>query len=114
MKKVPYFAGCLLAMGSVVVALNWGAAVPANTAGEPPRPSTAADWVETVQLYSAFGPEMKTAIPIETQRTSKPDVKLSPKKPSGVQPRPMHTTPRSNDAQKSLTLPRPVASGHIL
>jgi hypothetical protein len=114
MKKVPYFAGCLLAMGSVVVALNWGAAAPANTPAETPLPSTAPDWVETVRLYSAFGPEMKTAIPIETQVTSKPDVKLPPQKSIKVEPRLMHTTPRSNDAQKSKKVPSPVASGHIL
>jgi hypothetical protein len=86
MRKVPYFAGCLLAIGSVVVALNWDRAVPAHTHAEMAMPATAPDWVETAQLYSAFGPDPKTTKTTESEPTSMPAAKLRPQTSAKVEP----------------------------
>lgn len=115
MKKVPYFAGCLLAMGSAVVALNWDPAAPANTPAERPLPVTAPDWMETVRLYSAFGPETKPIKPTEPEQLSDPKVKLLPQTPIKAEPRLTRTTPRSTMGNNPKKRPSPSnASGHIL
>ncbi len=77
-------------MGSAVVALNWDSAV--RPRAEMPLPATAPDWVETVKLYSAFGPETKTIRPTEPEATSSTEVKSLPPSPVKVEPRLTRTT----------------------
>src|SRR5215203_1058806 len=108
MRKVPHFAGCLLAMGSAVVALNWDPAVPTHTRAEIPLSGTAPDWVETVRLYSAFGPETKTIKPTESEPTSTPNVNLLPKTSVKAEPQLTRTTPRSTIGRNQKKPPIPV------
>ena len=55
MKKVPHFAGTLLAIGTVVVALNYGPTVPVGIESAPIKASVTAPLVavETSRLFSA-------------------------------------------------------------
>jgi hypothetical protein len=78
-----------------------------------PLPATAPDWVETIELYSAFGPETKTIKPAEPEATSSPEVKSLPPPPAKVEGRRTATTTRPA-LGKNQKKPSTNASGHIL
>jgi hypothetical protein len=112
MKKAPYFAGTLLAVGGVVVALNWGHPVETHA---PPVPSTLSESerAETIRLFSAWGTGTEPVRPDQPSSVW-PDAKLPrkdlPKVQSSTKSPPKLTTGKILKRQPTVMN----VSGHIL
>ena len=119
MKKVPHFAGTLLAIGTVVVALNSGPTVPVESA--PIKASVTAPLVgvETTRLFSAVRMDdypaiTAPAVPAQP-RGSAPEIKVPAKKPTATQQPLQKGPPKSKFAKTPNKQPALLSrTGHIL
>ena len=113
MKKTPYFTGTLLAVGGVVVALNWGR--PNETPTTPLVPSTLSESesAETVQVFSAWATATEPVRP-DQPFSLWPDAKLPSKESPKVQST-IKNPPKSTAGKILKRQPTVVnVSGHIL
>ena len=121
MKKVPHYAGTLLAIGTVVVALNYGPTVPVGIESAPIKASVTAPLVavETSRLFSAVKMDdypaiTAPAVPAQP-RGSAPEIKVPAKKLTATQQPLQKGPPKSKFAKTPNKQPALLSrTGHIL
>ena len=109
---VTHFAGTLLVLGAVVVALNWGHSIPVETGPAAAEP----DRAETAHLFSGSGPRATAILP-HPALSPWPDVKLPVKRSTSVQWTSTTATPPKARSVGKFPKQQPNVvnlSGHIL